>query len=417
MRVFLFILAVCCALAAPPVEFARAADDGRLPVLEALLERSAAGNPALSPDLTQAAAAVRAGRTDEAVERLTPLADAGDPWAQALLGEVLLRTGAPANLAKAIGSLTAAANGGVAEAAFWIAEYFDPAIGLWPDVEWARTWYQRSAEGGYAGAAYTLARNYYFGGPGLPADIAEAVRWYKVAAEGGEPLAARVLGELYWNGLGVAADRREALRWYQVAADHGDLEGLTLVGWALVTGEWLDADPPRGHALLDRAVRQGYPDAIGRKALTLFLGRGLEQDVDAAIHMLMPLAEAGDTLSQARLATFLSMTDDGADNLSRALRLARASAEQGDMAGQFELARLLITRDAIRDMNEGRRWLERAARTCLDQRAPDVANLIVPLLRAHFPDSPVLPELERMLAPLAGVLADPALLQRFVLGP
>ena len=73
------------------------------------------------------------------------------------------------------------------------------------------------AEGGVAEAQYWLGY-LYFKGRGVRPNDAVAARFFLSAAEQGHPLAQNALGYLYDTGTGVESDPSKALHWYRQAA-------------------------------------------------------------------------------------------------------------------------------------------------------------------------------------------------------
>jgi len=129
-----------------------------------------------------APAHVGAGTTQvTGIDETVRLAEAGDPAAQTVLGN-LYETG---------------------------------AFGA-PDFGAAAAWYRRAADRGDPLAAYFLA-NLYEQGKGVGRDPARAAQLYRAAAEAGHPSAAFKLGYLYEQGQGVPRDFALARRWYDTA--------------------------------------------------------------------------------------------------------------------------------------------------------------------------------------------------------
>ena len=118
----------------------------------------------------------------KALKLARPLADEGDPRAEAVIGLAYYRgRGAPHD-----------------------------------DAEAAK-WLLRAADKGDAVAGYTLGVM-YGEGRGVPQDFAEAARWYRRAAERGDAPAQYNLGLAYARGEGVAQDVVAAHMWFNLAA-------------------------------------------------------------------------------------------------------------------------------------------------------------------------------------------------------
>lgn len=82
--------------------------------------------------------------------------------------------------------------------------------------------YRLSAEGGFAGAQFTLSSMYAEGQGSVKQDRAEAIKWLLRAANNGHTKAQVNLGGMYFTGTGVARNLREAVMWVQLAAEQGD---------------------------------------------------------------------------------------------------------------------------------------------------------------------------------------------------
>jgi len=123
-----------------------------------------------------------------AQEELRPLADAGDPRAQYVMGVMAL-------------------NGLAGEA--------QPNEGA--------AWLKLAAEQNYVEAQVELARLYKIG-EGVEQDFSKMVHWYRRAAEQGHVGAQLFVADAYAYGQGVETDFVEAYMWYDVAIRYwGDL--------------------------------------------------------------------------------------------------------------------------------------------------------------------------------------------------
>lgn len=146
-----------------------------------------APSAAPGPDLGQVSAALTRGEP-WALTRLSALARAGDPGAQSRLA-ALYETG---------------------------------GAGLRADLQLARDWTRRAAEGGDRLAMHNFAL-FLSKGEGGRRDPAAAAVWFRRAAQRGVVDAQYNLGRIYEDGRGVSRNLREAYRWYAIAAQAGDL--------------------------------------------------------------------------------------------------------------------------------------------------------------------------------------------------
>jgi TPR repeat protein len=127
-------------------------------------------------------AAYEKGKYKTALRLAHPLADQGDPRAQALMGLLY-------------------ANG----------------RGVPRDDREAMKWFRSAAEQGDAVAQLQIGVMYY-GGRSVPQDYSEAARWYQLAAERGNPEAQYNLGIMYATGVGMPQDNILAHMWFNLAA-------------------------------------------------------------------------------------------------------------------------------------------------------------------------------------------------------
>jgi len=134
--------------------------------------------------------ALEQGDYKKASSLLRPLAEAGDPEAQANYGALILEG---------------------------LAGRSDP-------VE-ACKWFQRAADQGYA-HGQDLFGECYYRGQGVPKEWSKAVEWYRKAAEQGDAGAQNNLGAMYSQGEGVAADTTEAVKWFERAALQGQPQAM-----------------------------------------------------------------------------------------------------------------------------------------------------------------------------------------------
>jgi TPR repeat protein len=151
---------------------------------QAFVETAAAvGLASSGRDVTaEAQAALQKGDYAKALKLAQPLAEDGNPRAEAIVGAVYYRgRGAAQN-----------------------------------DAE-AATWFKRAAEHGDAVARFQLGVM-YGEGRGVPQDFAEAARWYERAADQGDAQAQYNLGLAYARGEGVTQNIVEAHKWFNLAA-------------------------------------------------------------------------------------------------------------------------------------------------------------------------------------------------------
>ena len=93
--------------------------------------------------------------------------------------------------------------------------------GVAQDYQQAFSWFQKSANQGYANAQYALG-DLYFYGQNVTQDYQQAIVWYQKAAVQGYDVAQYALGNMYRDGKGVVKDYQQAKMWYQKVLEQPD---------------------------------------------------------------------------------------------------------------------------------------------------------------------------------------------------
>ena len=158
---------------------------------------------------------------DEAAERLEQLADAGDAYAQYIIGTAYRDGGLLIpDTAKAQKFLECAAKQEIDAAQYALgklylsdeADVHDSAKGIY--------WLKRSADSGNDYAAYRLGKE-YLSGKNTIKDAETAVSYLRQAADNGSTYAQYLLGKLTLMGEGVPKDMDAAYEWFAAARDNG----------------------------------------------------------------------------------------------------------------------------------------------------------------------------------------------------
>ena len=158
---------------------------------------------------------------DEAAEQLEQLADAGDAYAQYIIGTAYRDGGLLIpDTAKAQKLLERAAEQDLDAAQYALgklylsddADVHDPAKGIY--------WLKRSADNGNDFAAYRLGKE-YLSGKNTIKDAETAVSYLRQAANNRNAYAQYLLGKLTLMGEGVPKDMDAAYEWFAAARDNG----------------------------------------------------------------------------------------------------------------------------------------------------------------------------------------------------
>ena len=230
-----------------------AAQDGDLSP-EMRQSRASEQAPAVAPGRD----AYLAGDHQAALDILTPLAEAGDPVAQNVLGAIyedgiavdrdLAATRAWWEKSAAQGYDKAIYNLG------WLLQ--NQADGYPNDPEAALPWIEKAMEIGYP-HGFSLRAELHEAGRGGPVDEAAAAEAWETAAEMGVTDAMNHIGKMYINGQGVPEDMASALYWFHEAAWAGDAVGLSNLGAMYENGYGVGQDTIAAMMLYEGAARRG----------------------------------------------------------------------------------------------------------------------------------------------------------------
>jgi localization factor PodJL len=158
------------------------------------------------------------------LDRVTQLANSGNPIAETILGlKELDGDGVPANPADAAKWLERAAQQGQAVAQYRLGSVYERGQGVPANPATAVHWYQLAANQGNRKAMHNLAVAFASGAAGKK-DMAEAARWFAKAADLGLADSQFNLAVLYERGDGVPQSLLDAYKWYAIATSQGDAE-------------------------------------------------------------------------------------------------------------------------------------------------------------------------------------------------
>lgn len=174
--------------------------------------------PAAAGPLDDALAAYNRGDYAAALRLVRPLAEQGDPQAQASLGEMYdSGQGVPQDYSQALKWSRLAAAQGEAVAQNNLGSMYINGHGVPRDDVAAAKWYRKGADQGLAESQFNLGAMYY-NGQGVPKDYVMAVMWYRKSADQDYSPAQLNLGLMYVNGQGVRPDYVQAHMWLNLAA-------------------------------------------------------------------------------------------------------------------------------------------------------------------------------------------------------
>ena len=195
------------------------------PVPASAASTAAPAKSAVSTGAPARSAASASAPAKGAVDRVTILANAGNPAALTILGLRAIdgTNGAPVNPPDAVKFLSQAAEKGQAVAQYRLGTLYERGQGVAVDGIKAVHWYGLAAAQGNRKAMHNLAVA-YASGTGGKKSMAEAARWFAKAASFGLSDSQFNLAVLYERGDGVPQSLVDAYKWYSIAAATGDAE-------------------------------------------------------------------------------------------------------------------------------------------------------------------------------------------------
>jgi localization factor PodJL len=220
----------------------------------------AAPAPKAAPEKPAAAQKTTEKSAQPPLDRLTSLANGGNPVAETIVGlKYLDGNGVPANPAQAAHWLTLAAEHGQPVAQTRLGTLYEHGQGVPLDMTKAVHWYKAAAAQGNRTAMHNLAVALHQGVAGKP-DKAAAARWFTKAASLGLVDSQFNLAVLYERGEGVPQSLLDAYKWYSIAAAQGDTESKARLA---ILGAQMSADDKAAAA---RAAAAFHPIPINRRA-------------------------------------------------------------------------------------------------------------------------------------------------------
>lgn len=280
--------------------------------------------PVRAETATDAFNKLKAGDYGAAHSIAAPLAKAGDPAAQHVMGFL-----------------------------------HENGLGVPRDMTLAITLYSKAANAGYADAQFSLGEIAYFA-KSARQDPATAAAWYEKAAAQGHSRAQSRLGFLYANGLGVARDDARAASLFRDSADSGDPEGQFNLAIAYLNGRGVQRDLAKAAKWFEHAADAGHIDAQYHLALIYDAGATGKRDADKALRWMVAAAEGGSADAMVAMGLLVHDGRVKAKGMVAADWFERA-AKAGDPQGQFLYAVALSHGDGRnRSVDEALLWVNAA---------------------------------------------------------
>ena len=332
-------------------------------------------------------------------------ADQDIPSAQARYGLMLLKgVGVETNVVQAESWLRRAAYGGDAEAAALLGDLYIRGEDFLRRPAEAARWYEFAAEQQHTPAARVLAV-LYLTGTGVIRDEKKAAYWFshaaalgdrhadadlgnlvlagvahpeeeqknlqqrlRVQAEGGDLLGAFNLGVCLAQGVGGSSDEAKAFYWLGLARE-GVVNAQYWYGRMLFEGRGVAMDQQSGLIWMDKAARQGMPEACASVAQVLVTGQvGGVKDHARALELYHQAADAGLPEAYFSLGAMYGGGHDVPADVPRARECFEEAAQRGHGLGQMMLGRYLMKGlGGEEDREQARYWLQQAVRQGIQQ--------------------------------------------------
>lgn len=256
---------------------------------------SAAQTPEQARQAEPVRAAYLSGDFAAALALGTPLAEAGNPVAQNILGVMYEHgQGVEIDASAAMDWYAAAADQDFAKAFHNLALLHETGMpGLEPDLSLARARYQEAVALGNPGSATNLGYLLETGQGGA-VDAAGAADLYEQDVALGHALAMSNLGHLYLDGRGVTASEARARELFAEAGLRGNLLGMNNYARMLETGMGGAKDVPAALMIYRAAMAQGHAIAAYNIAMLVEGAPGIGglEAVDALAHCLWAAEQA-----------------------------------------------------------------------------------------------------------------------------
>jgi TPR repeat protein len=182
-------------------------------------------------------------------------AENGDTIAQCNLADYYLGLNTPEDTRMAVPHIEQAAEAGEPWALFMLGQLYEEGIFLKKSLKKAMAFYAISAHFNYDCAQVSLGimlANL----PGAKKNIPGAIKLYRKAARQNNAQACYNLGLYYQKGHGVPASATRAFAWFKKAGDLGDAEACTIVAEWYENGTGVRKNPEQAKIWQKKALKQ-----------------------------------------------------------------------------------------------------------------------------------------------------------------
>ena len=249
--------------------------------------------------------AFRQGAYKRTYDILIPLAKAGDPKAQGMVGHL-----------------------------------YQKGLGLEQNLKVASRWYLKSAKQGNSASQYNLALLYFNGHinvSGVSGDKSyvqgendkSAVYWLKKAVQQGNIAAHTTLATAYKHGRGIRKNAATAMSLYRSAAASGDSNAMVGIGLLYAGGRAVDRDFKKAAKWYRKAADSGNLLALGYLGDLFYYGMGFQKDYQEAHKWYLNGALKKNMHCEFRLGVLYDSGLGVKQNNKKAMYWLKLSANQG----------------------------------------------------------------------------------------
>jgi len=206
------------------------------------------------------------GDYTKALTILKPLAEAGDPNAQKIMGIMYdYGQGVAKDPKQALYWYTLSANQGDPAVQYQVGAKYFRGDGVQQDYHEAGKWWELAANGGQVDAQFNLGLMYYRG-LSVEKNNKRAAELFRKAAEQGHSYAQYSLAVMYSFGHGVKKDYNIAFQWFTKSAKQGIAEAQFNMGVYYENGYGVEKNPGEAKLWYERASAQGLKEATEKLA-------------------------------------------------------------------------------------------------------------------------------------------------------
>ena len=262
---------------------------------------------------------------------------------------------------QAVKYFSIAAEGGYAEAQYWLGHCYYYGDGVAENETEGFKWFMKAAQQDYPDAQLCVGHCYYRG-DGVAENKTEGFKWYMKAAQQDYPVAQYFVGNCYYYGDGVAENKTEGFKWYMKAAQQDYPNAQYFVGNCYYFGDGVAENKTEGFKWFMKAAQQDFALAQCSVGCSYMNGEGIAPNTQEAFKWFMKAAEQGGPEAQYFVGDCYYYGDGVAENKKEAFKWFMKAAEQGDPDAQYMVGLLYSKGGAVMlDRTEAFKWFMKAA--------------------------------------------------------